>query len=256
MTLIISAATWDKELKSGMRQIELIPLALEAGCGGIEVRPFWHNLDEELPALTAALSEHKLACVYASNEALLAATQPDTLKAIASLKEGIKLARRLGSDILRFNVANGPFAISFVHTAWWAEAMQEVVDLAVSLSVTLAVENGPDAQKGNPEVFAELFSALPALGMTFDTANWLYANTQPEVALTQFSGKIRYVHLKDIICENAALKHGHPGSGLVDVKGLLDKIEDSGFTGLMALEFPGGDKPMQRVADSLRYLGK
>ncbi|HWR07163.1 sugar phosphate isomerase/epimerase family protein [Sporomusa sp.] len=255
MTLIISAATWDKELKSGMRQEALIPLAREAGCAGVEFRPYWQNIEEEIPQIRKALLENNLVCAYASNEALLAGSQQETLQAIDSLKAGVLLADRLGAKVLRFNVASGAFDVSFVHTSWWADAMKQVLEAAKSLGIVLAVENGPDAQKGNPQVFKEIFAVLPELELTYDTGNWLYANTKPEAALDWFLPRVGYVHLKDIICENAALKHGHPGTGIVDVKGLKERIEASGYTGIFALEFPGGDKPMERVFKSLAYLG-
>ncbi|MDF2570531.1 MAG: Xylose isomerase-like barrel [Sporomusa sp.] len=255
MTLIISAATWDKELKSGMRQAELIPLAREAGCAGVEFRPYWKNIDEEIPQIRAALQQHNLVCAYASNEVLLAESQPETLQAIESLKAGVLFADRLGAKVLRFNVASRGFDSSLMHTSWWAEAMKQVLELAKSLGIALAVENGPDAQKGNPQVFKEIFAVLPELGLTYDTGNWLYANTKPEVALEWFLPQVGYVHLKDIICENSSLKHGYPGTGLVDVKGLKERIQASGYIGLFALEFPGGDEPLDRVLKSLAYLG-
>lgn len=254
MTLIISAATWDKELKAGMRQSALIALARQAGCAGIEIRPFWHNIQEEIPEIKEELDRYGMVCTYASNEALLAPTQEKTLQAIQSLREGLSLAGRLGAKVLRFNVASGSFDASFVNQSWWVEAMQQTIEQAKSLAITLAVENGPDAQKGDPLLFMQIFTVLPGLKLTFDTGNWLYANTRPEVALEMFQAQVGYVHLKDIICENSSLKHGHPGSGIVDVKGLKENIMANGYTGLLALEFPGGDMPMERVFKSLAYL--
>lgn len=255
MTLIISAATWDKELKSGMRQAELILLAREAGCAGVEFRPYWQNIEEEIPLIKEVLRQYDMVCTYASNEALLAGSQAETLQAIESLQAGLQLANRLGAKVLRFNVASGAYDASLVHTAWWAEAMKPVLAEAKSLGIVLAVENGPDAAKGNPQIFKDIFAVLPELALTYDTANWLYANTKPEEALDWFLPQVGYVHLKDIICENATLKHAYPGAGIVDVKGLKARIQASGFTGIYALEFPGGDKPMERVFKSLAYFG-
>ena len=255
MTLIISAATWDKELKAGMCQSAQISLACQAGCAGVEFRPYWHNQEEELPEIKAELAKQGMVCTYASNEALLALTQEETLQAIQSLREGLSLAARLGAKVLRFNVASGPFDASYVNQTWWIEAMKQVIEQAKSLAITLAVENGPDAKKGDPLLLKQIFSVLPDLGLTYDTGNWLYANTRPEAALEIFQSQVSYVHPKDIICENGSLKHGHPGSGIVDVKGLKESMQANGFTGIAALEFPGGDMPLERVFKSLEYLG-
>lgn len=254
MTLIISAATWDKELKAGMKQAELIPLARQAGCAGVEFRPYWTKPEEEIPEVAATLTQYGMVCSYASNEAILASSREQTLQAIQSLQAGLELAARLGAKVLRFNIANGPFDAGFISQAWWAEALRPVMAKAQTLAITLAVENGPDAKKGDPLLFKEIFAALPALKLTYDTGNWLYANTRPEAALAMFGAQVGYVHLKDIVCETGTLKHSHPGTGLVDVKGLKTRIEAGGYQGLMALEFPGGDTPLKRVASSLKYL--
>lgn len=255
MALIISAATWDKELKAGMKQADLLPLAREAGCAGVEFRPYWTNPEEEIPDIAKKLAEYKMICTYASNEAILAECQEKTLEAILSLRAALNLAERLGAKVLRFNVANGPFDSNFVRQAWWAAAMGPVLAEAQERAITLAVENGPDGKKGDPLLFKEIFAVLPALRLTYDTANWLYANTRPEAALDMFLSQVGYVHLKDIICENGTLKHSYPGSGLVDVKGLRARIRAGGYQGPMALEFPGGDDAMARVISSLAYLG-
>jgi len=255
LTVIISAVIWEKECKAGMRQAELVNLAQQAGCAGVEFRPYWHNIEEEIPEIHQALGSNGLLCTYASNEALLAASREETLKAIGSLQAGLHLARRLEAKVLRFNAANGPFDPDFVKQAWWTAAMKPIVAEAQACNITLAVENGPDGKKGDPQLFQEIFAALPAIRLTYDTGNWLYANTRPEAALDLFLNQIGYVHLKDIICENAGLKHSYPGTGIVDVRGLKERIAASGYDGVFTLEFPGGDKPLERISQSRAYLG-
>jgi sugar phosphate isomerase/epimerase len=239
-----------------MSQAELVNLARQAGCAGVEFRPYWRRIEEEIPKIKQALASNGMVCTYASNEAVVAASREETFQAIHSLQAGLHLAQQLGAKVLRFNAASGPFDPDLVQQAWWAEALKPVIVEAKLLGITLAVENGPDAQKGDPQLFQQIFAALPALRLTYDTGNWLYANTRPEAALDVFLNQIGYVHLKDIICENAGLKHGRPGTGLVNVKGLKERIAASGYVGLFALEFPGGDNPLERVLQSQAYLGE
>jgi len=65
---------------------------------------------------------------------------------------------------------------------------------------------------------------------------------------------VGYVHLKDIVGSGGGMKHSHPGTGGVDVRGLARRLDDGGYDGFMVLEFPGGDDPRGRVKNSLAYL--
>ncbi|HEY3425153.1 MAG TPA: sugar phosphate isomerase/epimerase family protein [Negativicutes bacterium] len=257
MQLLISAATWDKELRSTMKQAELIPLAQELGCSGVEFRPYWQDIEKEIPEIKKALSANNLICTYASNEGLLADSEEETRRVLDSLSANVVLAKSLGTKILRLNVASGPFNPAFIQTDWWLAAVKQVLTLAASMDITLAVENGPDPKKGDLQLLQQILTTvnLPALRLTYDTGNWLYASTKPDQAIDSLQQYIGYVHLKDILSEQGTLKHSYLGTGVVDVKSLACRIQESGYAGPFALEFPGGDNPQERVLQSLKYLG-
>lgn len=258
MQLLISAVTWEKELRSTMKQVELIPLAKELGCSGVEFRPFWKNEEEEIPEIQKALIENNIIGTYASNEGLLADSEEETYKVLDSLSANVKIAHSLGSSILRFNVSSGSFNPEFIKSSWWQEGIKKVLALAESLHITLVVENAPDAKKGDLNFLVQLLTTVnsPILRLTYDTGNWLYANTKPEEALSVIEPYIGYVHLKDIVIDQGTLKHSYLGTGIVDVKGIAQGIAASGYKGPFALEFPGGDNPIERVRNSQEYISK
>lgn len=169
----------------------------------------------------------------------------------------IHLADRLGAKILRLNVAVNSYKPEFIRTAWWKAEMRKTIALAAKHQITLAVENGPNKEKGDARILYEMLSTMnsPWFRLTFDTANWIYAGYQPEEAFELLSSYIAYVHLKDLVTDGAGYKHSYPGSGIVDVKGLAARLKSLGYNGLAALEFPGGEDPMRKIQDSLRYLG-
>jgi len=257
MQLLISAIIWDEQLQSAMKQVELIPLAQQLGCCGVEFRPYWKNMQEELLEIKESLIKNNLICTYASYEGLLADSEEATRRVLDSLRENVKIADALGTKILRLNIACGPFNPTFIQTEWWQEAIRQVLMLAASMDIILAVENGPDPRKSDVQLLQNILTAVnsPNLRLTYDTANWLYGSSQPEQALDSLQDYIGYVHLKDILLEQGTLKHSFLGTGLVDVKSLALRIKQSGYSGPYALEFPGGDNPIERIHRSIKYLG-
>ncbi|WP_169313154.1 sugar phosphate isomerase/epimerase family protein [Acetonema longum] len=257
MKLIISSVLWEKQLKEGLHQIKLLEKIPETRCAGIEFRPFWHNLDQEVAEIKPILASKKYACVYACNDGVLADTRENTIQAIAALMTSIHLADQLGAKILRLNVAVDSYSPEFIKATWWKAEMEKAIALAAKYQIILAVENGPNKEKGDARILHEMLSTMNSLWfrLTFDTANWIYAGYQPEEAFELLSSYIGYVHLKDLVADGTGYKHSYPGSGNVDVKGLAARLKLRGYNGLAALEFPGGEDPMRRIQDSLCYLG-
>lgn len=256
MKLLLSAVLWEKQVKDGMSQTELIGLAKELALAGVEFRPFWHDQKQEVAAAFVQSKQTGLSTVYAANDGLLAADEAQTRLAFADLRKSLAIAVDLGASVLRMNVATGSFDASLVKTDWWLSDMRQLLSEAEAHSIVLAVENGPSKDKGDAALLWELLTTVDSANftLTFDTANWLYAGMQPQKALEQFLPHIGYVHLKDAISEQGTMKHSHPGSGLVDVRGLYQQLLANGYSGFAALEFPGGDDPIGRACAVAQYL--
>lgn len=256
MKLLLSAVLWEKQCKEGLSQTELIAWAQQLQLSGVEFRPFWQDPDQEVSKAAAILAGSGMSAVYAANDGLLAIDDTQTARALADVRHSLGIAKRLGASVLRMNVAVGDFDAAIIKKDWWLGALDELLADASSHGIILAVENGPSKDKGDPGLLFELLTSVhsPFFKLTFDTANWLYAGAQPEKALEQFMPYIGYVHLKDAVSDNGVLKHSHPSTGLVDVRSMYRQMLNNGYSGLAALEFPGGEQPLQRAKSVKEYL--
>jgi L-ribulose-5-phosphate 3-epimerase len=256
MRLIISAVTWDQFLRSGMCQLELVPLAEKYGCAGIEFRPYWRSPIEELPEIKDFLSEYGLICTYASNYFLLSDKEETIRRSLTGLENDLYMAGRMGAGILRLNLAVGPFDKALMQTAWWQKAVKEIIAKAAAQEIILAVENAPNPTSGDASLIFDLVNmfASPWLKVTFDTGNWLPAGWDPFRALDILKAYIGYVHIKDMMDRPDGYVPTYPGGGDLDLIGLVDKLEESGYRGYYALEFPGGQSPAAAVKASLKHL--
>lgn len=256
MHLIISAVTWEQALRSGMRQADLVPLAEKFAVEGVELREYWHDRDGELPALARLVADQGVSVVYATGDVLLGAAQDDTAAALRGISGNIQVAEALGASVLRVNLGQGDFDPAVAAAPWYQQALQEVLRQAQEAGVVVAVENAPNPRGGDLRLLHDTVArvASPWLRLTFDTGNWLYAGQEPAAALRTVLPYVGYVHLKDIVRQDGALQHSYPGTGEVDVAGLAVQLQQAGYRGLFALEFPGGDAPEERVQNSLAYL--
>ncbi len=256
MRLIISAVTWDQFLRSGMCQLELVPLADKYGCAGIEFRPYWRSPIEELPEIKDFLSEYGLTCTYASNSFLLADGEETIRRSLTALENDLYMAGRMGAGILRLNLAVGPFDKDLMKAGWWQKAIKEIIAKAATREIVLAVENAPNPISGDAGLLRDLVSLFdsPWLKVTFDTGNWLPAGWDPFRALEILAAHIGYVHIKDMVARPDGYVPTYAGGGDLDLMGLIDKLAATGYRGFYALEFPGGQSPAAAVKASLKYL--
>lgn len=256
MKLLISAVIFEQYLKSGMCQLELVPMADKYNCTGVEFRPYWRSAVDELPEIKDFLAEYGLVCAYACNEALLADSADGVRENLAAMRQSLDFAHRVGAPILRVNVSGGAFDRSFLGEVWWQDAVKEILAYAADREIVLALENPPNPVSGDPVLIRDILMAFdsPNLRATFDTGNWLVAGYDASQALAMLQPYIAYVHLKDIVVKGGEYIHSHLGTGAVDVLGLVSQLEQSGYGGWYVLEFPGGSSPAKRIQSSLKYL--
>lgn len=256
MRLLISAVTFDQYLKSGMCQLELVPMADKYNCAGVEFRPYWRSPVEELPEIKEFLEEYNLVCTYACNEGLLGVSIETVQESLGKMRKSIDFTERVGAKLLRINVTSGPFSRDLLGEGWWQQAVREVVAYAAERNIVLAIENPPVADSGSPSLILDIIQVINSswLKATFDTGNWLVAGYDAAHAMDILMPHIVYVHLKDVVPHPTGFIHSHLGTGIVDVQGLVKRLESRGYKGLYALEFPGGSSPAKRIQSSLTYL--
>lgn len=254
--LIISAVTWDQYLRSGMCQLELVPVADKYGCAGIEFRPYWRSPIEELYEIKDFLAEYNLDCTYAANDCLLAANEENTRQSLLAVESSLAKAARLGAKVLRVGVAAGAFDRALIAAAWWRTAIERLISAAAGPNIVIAVENAPNPTCGDAVLLRDIVVpfASPWLKVTFDTGNWLPAGWEPCEAIDILDGHIGYVHLKDMIVRADGYAPAYPGGGDLDLRTVIEKLRQSDYQGMYALEFPGGRSPAAAVKASLKYL--
>ncbi len=256
MRLLISAVTFEQYLRAGMCQLELVPMADKHNCAGVEFRPYWQSPLNELPEIKEFLEDYNLICTYACSDALLAESKEKVYESLERMKNNIDFAVRVGAKVMKINVAAGPFASATINEPWWQQAIRGILDFASSHEIVLAIENAPAPTSGDPEFICriiEMFNS-PYLKATFDTGNWVAAGYDPQQALEQLMQYIVYVHLKDIEPVPGGFAQSYLGGGVIDIKGLVNQLEQRGYSGYYVLEFPGGSSPARRIQNSLQYL--
>lgn len=256
MRLIISAVTWDQYLRSGMCQLELVPVADKYGCAGIEFRPYWRSPIEELYEIKDFLAEYNLDCTYAANDCLLAMSDESTRQSLLGVESSLAKAERLGAKVLRVGVAVSALDRKIIDAAWWHAAVERLITAAAALNIVIAVENAPNPVCGDAVLLRDIVApfASPWLKVTFDTGNWLPAGWDPLRAIDVLGGHIGYVHLKDMISRPDGYAPAYPGGGNLDLHDVIGALQQSGYQGFYALEFPGGRSPAAAVKASLKYL--
>jgi len=255
MKLFLSTVIWESALRKEMTQVGIIEIADKFGFAGIEFRPFWKDTVAEVPIIAEKLIQSGLEVTYACNDSILSNSMETTLNAIKGVSQSLLIADTLKAKILRFNLATSDFEKDFLNTEWWKEAVAGIIKQASSLNIVLAIENAPDSSKGDPRLLLQILSEFDStwLRLTFDTGNWLYTAYSPKQAFDLLKDYIGYVHIKDIIRDNANLKHINPGSGIVDLSDLICQLQKI-YSGIYTLEFPGAEDPITRIQHSLSFL--
>jgi len=256
MRLLLSAVIWEKYLRSGMCQIELVPLADKYGCAGIEFRPFWRSALAELPEIKGFIAEYGLVAAYSCSEALCGPDPDEIRTSLQAMVNSIVMAEFLGAPVLKINVANRPFAPEITQEDWWTRAVLEVLGIAASKGVVLAAENAREGPGSDPEFLCRLAEHFGAAGLklAFDTGNWARAGRDPSAAMEKLFPYISYVHLKDVAARSVNAPTVMPGAGVADVAGIMRRLIAKGYDGMFATVFPGGSSPALAVRAGLKYL--
>ncbi|MCM3439325.1 sugar phosphate isomerase/epimerase family protein [Metabacillus halosaccharovorans] len=145
------------------------------------------------------------------------------------------------------------------------EKLYEPLRLAKDYGVTLLLENHgelTDSISGLEKLIHGLGNP-DHLGVNLDTGNCWLGGTNPVEMVKVFSSKIKHVHWKDLPKDMEA-QRGKVfgcgmstialGTGAIDIKGVYQELEKSGFKGHTTLEIAGDEAVLQSY-DLLKSLG-
>jgi sugar phosphate isomerase/epimerase len=95
----------------------------------------------------------------------------------------------------------------------------------------------PDYRMWDPEYILSIVKDRdPRIGSCADTGHWVRSGLKPVDCIRILKGRIMSSHLKDL--NEAPAGHDVPyGTGVSDVKGILDEYAAQGFTGPISIEY-------------------
>lgn len=104
------------------------------------------------------------------------------------------------------------------------------------------------------ETYTEMCKDIPTpnIGITFCPGGQLAGDNLPQV-MDDFQNRIHFAHVRDQIGNWESFEEVFPGEGECEVAGLVRKLRDSGYTGLICPEHwgagePGEDREARAVA--------
>lgn len=136
-----------------------------------------------------------------------------------SVVKTFETARKLGASCLAqgFHPANGVL----------------VKEIASTYSIKMGLENHPE--KTPQEAIEKVKDFAPWVGIAYDTGWMATQGYDPVQAVDELKDYLVHVHLKDVLAvgvhDTCAL-----GDGIVDIKGVLQKLKDIGYSGAITIE--------------------
>lgn len=189
------------------------------------------------------------------------------------IQQAIETAKRLGAGVLmlapqwtdNLNGLDREAIHNFLVQRW-----TEGVAKAIAQGLKVVVEDTPDLKFHlcKAEDVQALLERIPGVQMVYDSGNMVLVNEDPVSYCEKFADKIGYVHLKDMriaipgepyadtAADGRLMKGAPSGTGLIDLKAVVAKLKEIGYTGNMVVEFyakPDGDFQAS-LCESFAYI--
>lgn len=112
-----------------------------------------------------------------------------------------------------------------------AKIAEELREMLTAYPIHLTIENDQTSEKGSPAVLmnfiTEARKASLDIGLTFDTGNFVYIDSDPFVAAAEMSEAVTYIHIKNVAVTDKGVVFSGLESGLVDMRRLLSMFPES-----------------------------
>src|SRR6187402_2922524 len=119
----------------------------------------------------------------------------------------------------------------------YVAAVRECADYAEQAGVKYSVEPHPFRYGANTEGLLRLLDAVdsPALGINFDPSHLFPVGEIPHMVIYRLAGRILHCHFSDN--DSYTNAHWRPGMGKIDWTAVLQALKDTGYDGVISLEF-------------------
>ncbi|HUO35360.1 MAG TPA: TIM barrel protein [Candidatus Acidoferrum sp.] len=193
--------------------------------------------------------------------------------AIETFKKGVDIAAQLESPIIN-TVTHLPFDIRFPvitnrphmqtfsypvasnldwNRNWheYVETLRLCANYAQAAGLKYSIEPHPFRYGANIEGLLRILEAVdsPALGVNLDPSHLFPVGDLPHVAIYRLAPRVLHCHFSDNDGETNV--HWRPGKGKIDWRHVLQALKDTGYTGVVSLEFedvPGVSRGVESVA--------
>ena len=133
--------------------------------------------------------------------------------------------------------------------------------LAKQYKIKVATHNHPNENSyWNPELLMKHIGQRdPLLGSSADVGHFRRMGVDPIAALRQLKGRLIAMHFKDIASAGleGALEDVVWGTGVLDVKGMMEELKRQGFSGYFTIEYEANwENNLPEIRQSIDYFNK
>ena len=259
--------------RGGLEPTDVVRLASEIGADGIELSERIVDQEKESILLEAlAHSGVQVPSCYVFCE-LLTPDPDERQRQIESVCCRFERVSRFGAPQAVVIPGSLPDETDAdLARGWLIEALQSCLPIAAENGLTLAIENvGFQA-----DVYAravDLQSICMSVGsdfkLTFDAGNFLLISEDALDAFDLLASRVVHVHVKDWQPIDAAAPPmpieltgangirycpAVLGDGVVNLPGMIDRLDQSRYDGFISVEYEGPDDPFDSMRKGVEYL--
>jgi len=136
------------------------------------------------------------------------------------------------------------------------EKLDMVVALGEEFDINIAIHNHP-----SPSIYADPDKMLETiqgysnrLGVCADVGHWIRSGFDPVESLKKLEGRILELHFKDESVLGKEAEEIVWGTGVANVKGMLEELERQNFSGVLAIEYESRPEDnMDEIKQSMQY---
>lgn len=151
--------------------------------------------------------------------------------------------------------------MEFINAEPAREDWDVVEELAVKYNIKLATHNHPnEASYWEPEILLMYIGQRsPLLGSSADVGHFKRMGVEPISALSKLQGRLFAMHFKDIAPQGEAgtLEDVVWGTGVLNVKGMLEELKRQNFKGYFTIEYEANwENNLPEIKQSIEYFNK
>lgn len=261
MKISVSMYSLNRTIKQKNWSIaDFIHYAKEVPVQGIELLDiYWENRQHEIAEVTRLIEENGLVVsAYDITNNFVKETPEERMDEVRKVINGIYVAKQLGTNIVRVFCGDAHEQISTEQSLEYiVEGFTQCAETAEKEQVYLAIENH-GLLSGRSEQIQDIIQKInsPYVKATFDTGNFLLVHEEPEKAFKRLKEDIVHVHFKDFrqkqpdeqvngfrSTKGETLIGVIPGDGQVDLKTLIQELQNINYPGWLSIEYEGLDDP-------------